>query len=164
MVTQEIPIGNPGPFQAGGQAPPIHWVTVSQQGEFNGIPGLRLQHVHLDAFQNTFLYHDFDMRLMAKFSGQCGRWGLLDFWSILNFLYQFWGSGGFPLDWCYQSNGNPPDPQNCHRKFKIDQNANGPHRPNCPLKCFQVPWLCIVQLNELTKCLQVPSIAVGRVS
>ena len=39
LVTQETPIGNPGPFQAGGQAPPIHWVTVSQQGEFNGIPG-----------------------------------------------------------------------------------------------------------------------------
>ena len=30
----------PGPFQAGGQAPPIHRVTKSQQGEFNGIPGL----------------------------------------------------------------------------------------------------------------------------
>ena len=39
LVTQDTPIGNPGPFQAGGQAPPIHWVTVSQQGEFNGIPG-----------------------------------------------------------------------------------------------------------------------------
>ena len=39
LVTQDTPIGNPGPFQAGGQAPPIHWATVSQQGEFNGIPG-----------------------------------------------------------------------------------------------------------------------------
>ena len=39
LVTQEAPIRNPGPFQAGGQAPPIHWVTVSQQGESNGIPG-----------------------------------------------------------------------------------------------------------------------------
>ena len=39
LVTQDTPIGNPGPFRAGGQAPPIHWVTVSQQGEFNGIPG-----------------------------------------------------------------------------------------------------------------------------
>ena len=39
LVTQDTPIGNPGPFQAGGQAPPIHWVTDSQQGEFNGIPG-----------------------------------------------------------------------------------------------------------------------------
>ena len=39
LVTQDTPIGNLGPFQAGGQAPPIHWVTDSQQGEFNGIPG-----------------------------------------------------------------------------------------------------------------------------
>ena len=29
------------------------------------------------------------IRLMAKFSGQWGRWGPLDFWSILNFLWQF---------------------------------------------------------------------------
>ena len=33
------PIGSQGPFQAGGQAPPIHQVTKSRQGEFNGIPG-----------------------------------------------------------------------------------------------------------------------------
>ena len=39
LATQDTPIGNPVPFQAGGQAPPIHWVTDSQQGEFNGIPG-----------------------------------------------------------------------------------------------------------------------------
>ena len=34
---------------------------------------------------------------------------------------------------CYQSNGTPPDPQNSHIKFKIEQKSNGPHRPNCPL-------------------------------
>ena len=39
----------------------------------------------------------------------------------------------FESQGCYQSNGNPPDPQNCHRKFKIDQKSNGPHRPHCPL-------------------------------
>ena len=39
MVTQDTPIGNQGPFQAGGQAPPIHRVTKTRQGEFNGIPG-----------------------------------------------------------------------------------------------------------------------------
>ena len=33
------PIGSQGPFQAGGQAPTIHRVTKSRQGEFNGIPG-----------------------------------------------------------------------------------------------------------------------------
>ena len=30
---------------------------------------------------------------------------------------------------CYQSNGNPPDPQNCHKKFKIDQNPTDPTGP-----------------------------------
>ena len=42
----------PGPFQAGGQAPPIHRVTKSQQGEFNGIPGRaeELRNVALIAF------------------------------------------------------------------------------------------------------------------
>ena len=39
----------------------------------------------------------------------------------------------FESQGCYQSNGNPPDPQNCHRKFKIDQKSNGPNRPHCPL-------------------------------
>ena len=39
----------------------------------------------------------------------------------------------FESQGCYQSNGNPPDPQNCHRKFKIWQKSNGPHRPHCPL-------------------------------
>ena len=50
LVTQDTPIGNPGPFQAGGQAPPIHWVTVSQQGEFNGIPGQKLHTERVSAF------------------------------------------------------------------------------------------------------------------
>ena len=40
LVTQDTPIGSQGPFQAGGQAPPIHRVTKPRQGEFNGIPGL----------------------------------------------------------------------------------------------------------------------------
>ena len=39
----------------------------------------------------------------------------------------------FESQGCYQSNGNPPDPQNGHRKFKIDQKSNGTHRPHCPL-------------------------------
>ena len=43
------PIGSPGPFQAGGQAPPIHCVTVSQQGEFNGIPGRSLAELNSDS-------------------------------------------------------------------------------------------------------------------
>ena len=47
LVTQDTPIGNPGPFQAGGQAPPIHWVTDSQQGEFNGIPSLMFASCYL---------------------------------------------------------------------------------------------------------------------
>ena len=34
---------------------------------------------------------------------------------------------------CYDSNGTPPDSQNCRIKFKIQQKSNGPHRPNCPL-------------------------------
>ena len=38
-----------------------------------------------------------EIRLMAKFSGQLGRLGLGIFWSILNFIWQFWGSGGVPL-------------------------------------------------------------------
>ena len=33
-----IPIGSPGPFQAGGQAPPFHRVTEPRQGEFTAIP------------------------------------------------------------------------------------------------------------------------------
>ena len=33
----------------------------------------------------------------------------------------------------YQSNANPPDPQICYIKFKIDQKSNGPNRPHCPL-------------------------------
>ena len=37
------------------------------------------------------------IRLMAKFSGQLGRLGLGIFWSILNFIWHFWGSGGVPL-------------------------------------------------------------------
>ena len=55
LVTQDTPIGNPGPFQAGGQAPPIHWVTDSQQGEFNGIPGLVFE--EMPATRHTFLLH-----------------------------------------------------------------------------------------------------------
>ena len=39
LVTHWSSIGSRGPFQAGGQAPPIHQVTKSRQGEFNGIPG-----------------------------------------------------------------------------------------------------------------------------
>ena len=42
LVTQDTPIGSQGPFQAGGQAPPIHRVTKSQQGEFKGIPSHRV--------------------------------------------------------------------------------------------------------------------------
>ena len=41
--------GNPrNPDRESGprQAPPIHWVTDSQQGEFNGIPGLILRNQH----------------------------------------------------------------------------------------------------------------------
>ena len=34
---------------------------------------------------------------------------------------------------CYQSNGAPPDPQNCHIKFKIGQKSNGPDRKKCTL-------------------------------
>ena len=35
------PIGSQGPFQAGGQAPPIHQVTKSWQGEFCGLSSRR---------------------------------------------------------------------------------------------------------------------------
>ena len=38
MVTPSTPIGSQGPFQAGGQAPPIHRVTNPRQGKFNDIP------------------------------------------------------------------------------------------------------------------------------
>ena len=38
-----------------------------------------------------------NIRLMAKFSGQLGRLGLLDFWPILNFIKQFRGSPVVPL-------------------------------------------------------------------
>ena len=34
LVTLCFPIGSQGPFQAGGQVPPIHQVTKSWQGEF----------------------------------------------------------------------------------------------------------------------------------
>ena len=34
---------------------------------------------------------------------------------------------------CYQSTGTPPDPPNCHIKFKIDQQNPRPDRPDCPL-------------------------------
>ena len=34
---------------------------------------------------------------------------------------------------CYLSNGTTADPQNSHRKFKIDQKIPRPNRPNCPL-------------------------------
>ena len=44
-----------------------------------------------------FLFFGVLIRLMAKFSGQLGRLGLGIFWSILNFIWQFWGSGGVPL-------------------------------------------------------------------
>ena len=37
------PIGSRGPFQAGGQAPPIHRVTKSRQGEFYAIPRRKLR-------------------------------------------------------------------------------------------------------------------------
>ena len=37
------------------------------------------------------------LRLMAKFSGQLGRLGLWIFWPIFDFIWLFWGSGGFPL-------------------------------------------------------------------
>ena len=29
---------------------------------------------------------------------------------------------------CYESNGTPPDPENCHIKFEIDDKFNEPHR------------------------------------
>ena len=37
------------------------------------------------------------IRLMAKFSGQWGRWGPLDFWSILNFCMAVLGVGRVPI-------------------------------------------------------------------
>ena len=51
LVTQESPIGKQGPFQAGGQAPPFHWVTDSQEGEFNGIPGHMLKQFEFDGWK-----------------------------------------------------------------------------------------------------------------
>ena len=41
QVTLRTPIGSKGPYRAGGQAPPIHRVTKSQQGEFKAIPRLK---------------------------------------------------------------------------------------------------------------------------
>ena len=39
----------------------------------------------------------------------------------------------FESQTCYQSNGTPPDPHNCHIKFEIEQKSNGPHRQKCTL-------------------------------
>ena len=39
----------------------------------------------------------------------------------------------FESQMCYESNGTPPEPQNCHIKFKIDEKSNGPHRGQCTL-------------------------------
>ena len=39
----------------------------------------------------------------------------------------------FESQGCYQYNLNPPDPQNCHGKFKIDQKSDGPDREKCTL-------------------------------
>ena len=62
---------------------------------------------------------------------------------------------------CYQSNGTPPDPQNCHRKFKIDQQIPRSNRPNCPLNlainrsskaaCVLAPERCSRSLRK-TEC------------
>ena len=43
------------------------------------------------------------LRLMAKFSGQLGRLGLGTFWSILNFICQFWESGRGPIGYAAPS-------------------------------------------------------------
>ena len=34
---------------------------------------------------------------------------------------------------CYESDGTPLEPQNCHPKFKIGQKSNGSHRGQCTL-------------------------------
>ena len=73
----------------------------------------------------------------------------------------------FETERCNESNGTPPEPQNCHIKFKIEQNSNEPHREKCilnysvnrsfPLDCCNRQPLTY---SSIVRCNQTPELVI----